>query len=167
LFLGFLQTFKQSPDFFSIVGVMPQIFSCDVEDLSFVVENGCSISYGSRVPLGGSIKVYFVETSLRSLPMGRDGLRNGIWGRDRKRGVEVQMPRIEDEMLILWAIQVMIHPVVEVHRFHNVGVDFRPNFFPIPGSKFKYSTILFLPNFPKDEARKELPNYIKDGRLER
>jgi hypothetical protein len=76
----------------ALLVLCPRFTSSDVEDLSFSFVNGCSISYRSRIPLGGSIKIYFVEAFLRSLPVGGDGFMIETCRGACEKGREIELP---------------------------------------------------------------------------
>ena len=84
--------------------------------------------------------------------MGRVDLSSVTWRGDQKRGREIELPRIEDDVLICRAFQILIRPGVQVDCFLYVGVDFSPDVLPAQGGGFEYSAIPLFPNMSKNKA---------------
>jgi len=75
------------------------------------------------------------------------------------------LPGSEDVVFILWALQILLHPVVQRDGFNDIGVDCGPNIFPCLGDQIKNLSVPLFPYFPENEVWEQLADSIKYGRV--
>jgi hypothetical protein len=81
----------------------------------------------------------------------RDSFGLGALGVLVKRGIEGEVPTVQDALFMWRTFQVLIFPRLQMDGFSDVVMNLIPNMFPILMSCEEDTHVPLFPKFPKDK----------------